>query len=129
MIILIAAIALAATPPAEPPCCLRPQAIVMEESDSKETRHAIGHVIGPAVLTMGVYGGAMYLGADRKQARILSVAASLAAIIGKELYDHSTEAKAFSKLDVALGLGGTAVGIWAAEAIEWRDEHHEMPRE
>lgn len=130
MVILIAALVLVtAAPPvsAEPPCCLRPQAMVAEGT-ANETSQRIGHVISPAVMTTAFYGGAMYLGADKKQARIVAVVLSFAAIIGKELYDYSTEARAFSTLDVALGVGGTAVGLWVAEAIEWPEEKQAQPQ-
>ena len=124
MVNLLAALVLvtAASPvPAAPPCCLRPQAIVAEEAGN-EASHRVGHVVSPAVMTTAFYGGATYFGADRKQARLVAVALSLAAIIGKELYDYSTEARAFSTLDIALGVGGTAVGLWVAQAIEWPEE-------
>lgn len=124
MINLIAVLVLvtAAPPvPAAPPCCLRPQAIVAQAA-ANETSQRMGHLISPAVMTTAFYGGAMYLGANEKQARLVAVALSLAAIIGKELYDYNTEARAFSTLDVALGVGGTAVGLWVAAAIEWPEE-------
>lgn len=124
MVNLIVALALATSAPpipANPSCCLRPQAMVAEETTT-ETSHRIGHVVSPAVMTAAFYGGALYLGADKKRARIVAVALSLATIIGKELYDYNSEAKAFSTLDIAFGVGGTAIGLWAAEAITWPEE-------
>jgi hypothetical protein len=121
LLVALVLVTAAPPPPVAPPCCLRPQAIMAEETDT-ETSHRIGHVVSPAVMTTAFYGGAIYLGANKKQARIAAVALSLAAIIGKELYDYNSEARSFSTLDVALGLGGTAVGLWAAEAITWPEE-------
>ena len=111
-----------------PDCCLRPQSIIAD-TPPPETAHRIGHVVTPAVVTTTFYGTALYFGASRNQARIVAIAASLVAIVGKELYDHSTEARAFSKLDIALGLAGTAAGLAAAEAIEWPEEMTERSRE
>ena len=126
MLTLIAILTIAGASPSEPPptatpCCTRSQTF-SAATESVETGHRVGHVIAPAIMTTSFYGGALYFGADRKQARIASVALSLAVIIAKELYDHSTEARAFSTLDVALGVGGTAIGLVAAEKIEWPEE-------
>jgi hypothetical protein len=124
MVAFIATVVLLGTaqpnPAAPLPCCERPQTIAARISS--ESSHRIGHVVSPAIMTTAVYGGALYFGADARQARIVSAAVSLAAIIAKELYDHSTEARAFSTLDVALGMGGTAIGVLAAEVIEWPEE-------
>lgn len=132
MLILFAALVVGTATPAasvsaNPVCCVRPQPIVVETS-AIETRNRIGHVITPAVMTTAFYGGALYFGATRKQARIVAVALSLAAILGKELYDYSTEARAFSTLDIALGIGSTAIGLAAAEAIPWPEDPQETRR-
>lgn len=116
MLHLVTALILAATPSV---CCERPSTPFALNATTTETSHKVGHVITPAVLTASVYGTAMYLGANRKQARWIAVGLSLAFIVGKELHDYRSEARAFSPQDVVLGAAGTAAGLWFAESIKW----------
>lgn len=65
---------------------------------------------------------ALYFGAEKKRARLIAIGLSVSAILAKELYDYSTEARSFSGLDIGLGVVGTAVGVYVAEKIEWPEE-------
>lgn len=118
MIVLVTALILA-TSDSTSPCC-RQTARLQSDSDPS---HAVGHVISPMVATATFYGAAMYLGAERKHARIISVGLSAVMIVAKELYDQHSAAHNFSTSDVAFGVAGTAAGLLIAEKIEWPESH------
>src|SRR5688500_10976343 len=82
-------IALLSAAPPTAPCCTRPAAVLMEVDNSKEAKDQVGHFISPMVLTTSFYGTAMYLGAERKQARWIAAAVSIGLVVAKEVYDES----------------------------------------
>lgn len=79
------------------------------------------------IATASFYGGALYFGASKKQARIISIGMSAALIVLKEVYDHSTAAKNFSGEDIAWGVVGTGAGLLIAEKITWPEEKKFRP--
>lgn len=121
MLSIVTAMVLA-TAAGPPSCCLRSTTFVMQESTRTTTSHRIGHVVSPAILTTSFYGAALYFGADKKQARLIAVGLSVAAIFMKEVYDRNSAARSFSSADVGLGILGTAAGLYLAEVITWPEE-------
>ena len=112
---------LGTTSPAGPPCCQPATAVLSRADDGKEARDNIGHFVSPAILTTSFYGSALYLGANKKQARWIAVSASLGLVVAKELYDQSVAGR-FGLEEVGIGVAGTGVGLWMAERIEWPEE-------
>jgi hypothetical protein len=111
---------LLATSPTAPPCC-HPPTFTLQADDATEVRDNIGHFVAPAILTSSFYGTALYLGAPRRHARWISVGTSLLLIVAKEAHDQSVAGR-FGLEEVAIGLGGTAAGLWFAERVDWSDE-------
>ena len=108
--------ALLSTAPA--PCCYEAPRFAVQADAGKETRDNIAHFVAPAVVTASVYGGAVYLGASRKQARWIAAGTSVLLIVGKELYDDSVAGR-FGLEETLIGLGGTAAGLVVAEQLLW----------
>jgi hypothetical protein len=118
---VLLALLLSATSPSPPPCCQPATAVFTRADDAKEVRDNIGHLVSPAIITTSVYGTALHFGASKKEARWISVTASLGLVVAKELYDRSVAGR-FGLEETGLGVIGTGVGLWVAERIEWPEE-------
>lgn len=116
---------LAGAPAAASPCCpaAAPRFAVAVDN-AKEARDNIGHFVSPAVLAASFYGTAVYLGASRKQARWIAAGSTLLLIVVKEWRDESVAGR-FGVEEVAIGIGGTAAGLWLAEQLDWAEAKKE----
>ena len=94
--------------------CCAPQRQAFDASD-------VGHFIAPAILTPTFYSTALLLGAERKQARWIAAGLSVALVIAKEVYDERVAGR-FGVEEAAIGVAGTAAGLWIAERIEWPED-------
>lgn len=93
--------------------------MVVEVDQSKEAKDLVGHFVSPMVLTTSFYGTAMYFGAERKRARWIAAGLSIVLIVGKEVYDEKVAGR-FGLEETAIGVAGTAGGLYVAEKITWQ---------